>query len=312
MRQSKIINSFLVGMLVSATALAAVTLAAATAEAQTANGPKFNKGSLSGNAFIIVTPDGRRVNNVAPGQNNQYEKDFVRIGNGWKRDGNYPDGGNRLEACQDGQKITLWIYAHNTVNAKNNHTDKKTDGKLDFKGTAIAKKATVRVDIADLNDKTVLKNKHTVTGILSAKNAVAVQDVAEIYCNDHKISISQGTLTPRIETWAGEATYDNQAKKHAKAMQVFGSGYTLSDPDEVFGQGSEFGYDGNLPGCRYYAAYVQVELIVNVEPKEPDEPDLPRTGFSGESSLPKHLAIALAGTAVAVSGRVIICRKRQQ
>ena len=255
-------------------ALSAIWLEANTQTAQAASGPQFN---IGGKPFVIQRDQGGNINNVAgtAGDVDSYERNFLRLGDGWNVQGDYPGGGSRFEACEDGQIITLWVYAHNTIATRNNHL---VTNDLDFKGAAIAHNTTVALEVTDLNDS-VYKSEHQIQATIDADNATAVSDTAVIYCGDHEISlVSTGLAQPTIHTWANE--FINR-DRHQKAQEVFDSAYILSDPAAIFSGGSEFGYDGNLPACRYYAAYVQVQLKVVVEveepalPVEPEEPALP-------------------------------------
>lgn len=275
MINKKSINAPLLGIVlaVAVTAGLAITLFAVkptVVEAVTTT-PVFNKGSRSGGPFMIQKPDGTRVPNVS-GHGQVYERNFVRVGNEWSMQGDYSNGGNRLEVCTDNAKVTLWVYVHNTVSSKYNHSDRKTNGKLDFKGSAVAKNTKVAVAVPGLNDK-VFRNEHVITGGISADNATTVEDTAVIYCDDRAIALKTTSTTPLIHTWANVATYDNQVKKHRKAVEAFGSEYGLYDANQIFANGSKVGYNGNLPSCRYYGAYVQIELTVVHKVKEKPQED---------------------------------------
>ena len=268
-------NVSLLGTLISLASVCGLIMTllvinASIVEATTSN-PAFNKGRRGGGAFIITKPDGTKVGNVA-GHNNVFEQNFVRVGSHWDMYGNYSNGGNALEVCEE-QTVYIWVYAHNTIASKNNHSDKKTTGKLDFKGNAVAKNTTAAVNIATL-DRAVYQNRHTVTGTVNADNAQAVSDQAVIYCDSQEIAISsKNVAAPTVQTWANVATYDNQTTKNTKAVAAFGSQYGISKSDKIFSSGALIGYNGNLPSCRYYAAYVQV--AVKVELKKTPVPDDP-------------------------------------
>ena len=259
-------------------ALSAVWLEAGTQTAHAAAGPKFNAG---GKPFVIQRDQGGNIDNVAgtAGDANSYERNFLRLGDGWDAQGDYP-GGGRFEACDAGQIVTLWVYAHNTIATRHNHL---VANDLDFQGAAVAHNTTVALDVADLDDS-VYKSEHQVRATIDADNARAVSDTAVIHCGDHEISlVSVGLAQPTIHVWANE--YINR-DRHQKAQEVFGSAYVLSDPDAIFNGGSKVGYDGNLPACRYYAAYVQIQLKVVVEAEEPAEPEDPTLPVESEASEP--------------------------
>ena len=288
--------------------LSAVWLEAGLQTAHAGRGPQFNTG---GKPFVIQRDRGGAVDNVAgtAGDADSYERNFLRLGDGWDVQGGYPGGGGRFEACDDGQVVTLWIYAHNTVATRHNHL---VSNALDFKGAAVAKNTTVALEVAGLDDS-VYKSEHRIRATIDADNARAVSDTAEIYCGDHEIAlVSTGLARPTVHTWADESI--NRAR-HEKAQRVFGSAYGLSDPGDIFDGGSEVGYDGNLPACRYYAAYVQVQLKVvvatedPVQPAEPEDPAEPvepvetperisELGGTDREGL-NALALAAAGTALA-------------
>ena len=230
-----------------------------------AQGPSYNR---LAQPFVIED----QGNNVSEGGSGRYEHNFLRAGNGWVRDGDYPGDGDDFEACQDGQIVTLWVYAHNTINPKYNHN---AVDDLDFQGSAIAENATVSLSSDDLNED-VYENSHTVTATLDADNASVKTDTTRIFCNNHPIAlVSEGVSTPIAYSWANEPT---NRDRHVKAQKVFGAEFSLTNPSEIFGSGSQIGYDGNLPACRYYAAYVKVQLKVVVESApeakvvEPEEP----------------------------------------
>ena len=226
-------------------------------------GPKFNTAEKS---FIIHTDNAGDVNNVEgiSGQSGSYEQDFVRISREWRRDGDYfteAGAGNSLEICGDGDTFDVWLYVHNSVNIKHNHSSANT---IDFKGSGVAKNATVQVDVDGLDKDTYTTNPYTITGIVDADNAGAQSDTVEVYCNEHAVAIStDGVDAPEIYTYAA---VEYNEEKHEKAQEVFGSGYTLSTPDTIFTDGSKIGYDGNLPACRYYATYIKLQLKVVKKP----------------------------------------------
>ena len=253
-------------VVVTSLIMSLLVMGAQTAKAtEAAPQPVFNQGRRNGGAFIIRKPDGTTVENVS-GYDGVFEENFVRVGSDWNLLGSYPKGGDTLEVCEN-KTVYLWVYAHNTVGSKYNHSDVKTTGELDFQGTAVAKNTTVTLRIAQL-DENVYQNQHTVTGTLDAKNAQASSDQALIYCDEKKIAITTaGTEEASIRTWANVATHDNQVKKNKKAVEAFGAEYGLQNADEIFASGASIGYDGNLPACRYYGGYIKVAVNVKLKPE---------------------------------------------
>ena len=318
---------YLVALTLICLALSAVWLEANTQAAHAATGPKFNTG---GQSFVIQRDQGGNINNVTgtTGDANSYERNFLRLGDGWDVQGNYPGDGSRFEACEDGQIITLWVYAHNTIATRYNHL---VGNDLDFQGSAVAHNTTIALDVADL-DNPVYKSEHQVRASIDADNAGAVSDTAVIHCDSHEISlVSVGLAQPTVHTWADESI---NRDRHQKAQEVFGSAYVLSDPGDIFNGGSKVGYDGNLPACRYYAAYVQIQLKVVIEaeePAEPEEPALPVEpqkpepidtperisqlgGIEQSSSNALAMTAAVAGGLVALASRhrLAVARARKQ
>lgn len=297
---------FIIPAVLLASALALV--GAKTVMASNGNQPAFNLGK---SPFIIQTGT-ETVNNVSgiSGDANSYEKNFARVGDGWRRTGDYPNGGQSFEACEDGQVVTLWIYAHNTINTKHNHLNVNN---LDFQGTAIAHNARVQVEAATV-DQGTYGNRHQATVHLNADNAAAVSDSVQIYCDSQEISLTtEGVQAPRIYTWANAPI---NRTKHQKAEQVFGAGYTLSNPDQVLGSGSKFGYDGNLPACRYYGAYIEVQFKVQLQQPEetPEETpeEIPDTGFGDGSVNPLYMALVIGAASIGGLGlRLVASRQRR-
>ena len=229
--------------------------------AQAASGPDFN---TAGKSFVIESDASDAINNVAgnSSQPDSFERNFLRLGDGWNRQGDYPGGGDRFEACQDGQIVTLWVYAHNTIHTRHNH---KVAADLDFQGSAIAQNTTLALELDNLNQP-VYKSEHQISAIINADNALAKEDTATIHCGDQEIAlVSSGLNQPAIYSWSDESL---NRVNHEKAQEVFNSGYILSNPNNIFSGGSKIGYDGNLPACRYYAAYIEIQLKVVLKPTE--------------------------------------------
>lgn len=293
--------------------------------AHAASGPVFNKLAQE---FPIVTDKYGTVENVSS-SGGLYEHNFVRVGEDWKRRGNYVNGGNNLEVCEDGKVINVWVYAHNTISTKYNHNNPAL---LDFQGPAVAKNATVSLNINNL-DEDVYAASHSIAATLSADNASSKSDTARVYCNDRKIRLaSEGLPDARVASWSNEAINRN---KHDRAKAVFNADYGIINAKNIFGSGAKVGYNGNLPACRYYAAYVKVQLKVIVEPEaipepiptgsveptpvpppevpvEPEVPEVPNTG-SVSDTLSYSLIGLVAGLAltVAFTQRAMIARARR-
>ena len=264
MTDSRLLVSLII---LSIVAVAAFTVAISSnnSASHAAPGPSFNKIARS---FSITTGNNGIIDNVAS-SNNRYEQNFLRVGESWDRQGDYPNGGDNLEVCEDGKVVTLWVYAHNTILADYNHNNLDL---WDFQGTAVAKNATVSLNVNNLNEDVYVAS-HSITATLNADNASTKRDTARIYCNDHPIAlVSQGVSAPVSYSWANEPINRNE---HERAKEVFGANHRLVNADQIFSQGSKIGYNGNLPACRYYAAYVKVELKVVKEPAPAPEPVVP-------------------------------------
>ena len=294
--------------------------------AHAASGPVFNKLAQE---FPIVTDKYGTVENVSS-SGGLYEHNFVRVGEDWKRRGNYVNGGNNLEVCEDGKVINVWVYAHNTISTKYNHNNPAL---LDFQGPAVAKNATVSLNVDNLNGS-VYATSHSITGTVSADNASSKSDAARVYCNDRKIRlVSEDMPDARVASWSNESINRN---RHDRAKAVFNADYGIINAGNIFGSGAKVGYNGNLPACRYYAAYVKVQLKVIVEPEEvkpipepiiptgsveptpvpppevPVTPEVPNTG-SVSDTLSYSLIGLVAGLAltVAFTQRAMIARARR-
>lgn len=257
-------------LLVISAALAVIALSDSSAKA--ASGPSFNKVATSFDIQLDEDRDGDGNNDVisnVASSNGQYEHNFVRVGSNWDMQGNYPNGGNNFEACEAGTTVTVWVYVHNTIVTSDNHLD---EDMLDFQGTAIAKAAKVELGLQN-QDNNAFSTSHTLTGTLSADNAASKSDTARVYCDDHKIGLTQVAGSTQIHSWSNLSI---NRLRHQKAQQVFDSPYGILNPEDIFSGGSQVGYAGNLPACRYYAAYVQVELTVVLP-----EPELAPTGSIG-------------------------------
>ena len=212
--------------------------------------------------------DGNRydeIPNVAVYKKN-YEKDFVRVGNNtWtKRGTGYT---NNLDVCTDttitDTTINLWVYAHNSVAPRHNHSDNKLNGEVDFDGSSIAHGAKLKLStpkgIGETDSN--FSDSHTITGVLSATNATNVAtNKATIRCGETgktiAITASQSTST----NWYR----DMKHTKHNKAIKELGT--YIDSPGNFFDTGGQYiGYaDGDFPSCRYYAAYIKVTLTIKI------------------------------------------------
>ena len=273
-----------IAITISLTIIAALTVVALvifnSQVSRAALPPAFNSHNK---AFPIARSNtsGDVANNVSKG--NGYETDFFRVGQGgtWNMSGDF--GGDSLEVCEDDQVVDLWIYAHNSVATRHNHNAglNYAVSDLTFTGDGVARNAQVKISSDSLNSD-VYTNSHTLTSTLSADNASDAAQSVRIYCDDAEISIeSTGLDLPTVKTWAAQnvkidhnnnptSTGINQNVKHQKAKEVFGSNYGIVHADQIFNTGALIGYNGNLPSCRYYAAYVKVQVRVTLK-EEPQE-----------------------------------------
>ena len=317
MTDSRLLVSLII---LSIVAVAAFTVAISSnnSVSHAAPGPSFNK---IARRFPITTGTNGIIDNVAS-SNGRYEQNFLRVGESWDRQGNYSNGGDNLEVCEDGKVVTLWVYAHNTILTNHNHNNPAL---LDFQGTAVAKNATVSLN-ADNLDEDIYVASHSITATLSASNASTKRDTARIYCNDHPIAlVSEGVSAPVSYSWANEPINRN---RHERAKEVFGANYQLVNANQIFSQGSKIGYNGNLPACRYYAAYVKVELKVvkeepvpevvvpvgSTEPTPPVEEEAPVVipALGSTNLLNYGLVVLVSGFALtlAITQRAVIARNR--
>ena len=323
MNQSKLATGrrLLAGIAVlSVSAIAAFAFAiyagSSVSQAAPGNGPAFN---ALAKKFEIKTDQGT-VGNVAS-SNGRWEKDFFRIGSEWNRQGDFPGGGNRIEVCDDNAAFALWGYVHNTRPVSLNH---KNEGALDFRGPAVARNTTVTITSPDL-DKNSFANKHEITLTVAADNAATRTDTVEVYCDKHAIKIVSGSAVPKIRSWSAESV---NKVRHDRAAEVFGADYSITDPEKIFTDGSRIGYAGHLPACRYYAAYLEVELKVVVGsvpaptgsigpetgPQTEVRPAIPRLGFGQSDGLNYGLVALIAGSTVALilTQRAAVARARRK
>ena len=223
---------------------------------------------------------GQPFDNVSPGSGSAYEGDFFRVGTEWTRDGSGMT--NSLATCDENQVINLWIYAHNGANFADNHSaplsgmtiaqlEGQTVGSnFDFVSDGVLENTTFKINHAGQQalDTTSFANSHTLDLTLSADRrnggTVSKSKSITISCAEKKVAlVTQSLETPSVVIWGEETQYANYNARHAKAVEVFGSAYTLTNPNQIYSaSGSEFGYDGNLPASRYYAAYIKVQLKV--------------------------------------------------
>ena len=239
---------------------------------------------------IRLSDGGQSFNNVSPGAGNAYEGDFFRVGTAWARDGS--GMGNSLQTCEEDQIINLWIYAHNGANFSDNHSaplsemtiaqleSQTVDSDFDFASNGVLENATVKINHAGQQslDTTSFAHSHTLNLTLSADrrsgSTVSKSKSITISCANKEIAlVTQSLETPSAVNWGGETQYANYGIRHLRAMQVFGSAYTLTDPGDIYtAAGSEFGFDGNVPASRYYAAYIKAQLKVKLmDPPPPVE-----------------------------------------
>ena len=311
-------------IILSIAAIAAIAFASYTrsnvAQATLGDEPTFNR--LAKN-FAIQTDDQGTINNVSS-SGGRWERDFLRVGRDWNRQGDFPGNNNELEICEDGATFSLWGYVHNTRATSLNHNNQAA---LDFQGSAVANNTTVRITSDDLNQNT-FANRHEFTLTVDADNATSQTDTVEIYCDGHAIKVvSTGVTTPRVHSWSSLAI---NKVNHDRAVEVFGADYSITNPDEIFTNGSQIGYDGHLPACRYYATYLEIELKViiadsspaptgSIEPTANQLSDarsaiVPDTAASSSDNLNYGLITLIAGSAIGLTivQRATVARARRQ
>ena len=247
--------------------------------------------------------NGQPFNNVSPGLGDAYEGDFFRVGDVWVRDGS--GMGDNLTTCDEDQVINLWIYAHNGANFADNHSaplsgmtiaalESQTVGSnFDFANDGVLENANVKIHHAgqEALDTSHFANSHTLNLTLSAErragDTISKSESITITCADKKVALVLESLeTPSVSIWAAETQYANYNARHKRAEAVFGAAYTLTNPQDIYtAGGSEFGYDGNLPASRYYAAYIKAQLKV-VPMEEPPPTTCEERGDCPGSKIP--------------------------
>lgn len=318
----------------AAAALSACLLLLTLAFSQTLTALTAGLNQHSGKAYPI-NDGSTQFNNVAPGEGDAYEGDFFRVGNTWTRDGS--GMGSTLEVCDENQPFDLWVYAHNGANFRDNHTGALSDKTIaqleaetvdnDFNFAADGVLKNVRVQIRHSGqsqlDSSIFANSHTLEAILIAEHrsggSVAKAETLTITCSTDKIALTaQGSETPSVFTWGAETSYANYKARHDKAEAVFGAGYSLSSPGDIFAaNGTAFGFDGWVPASRYYAAHIKAQLKPVKETTPPPcvgkecqqgDTSIPDTGI-GASNLSHILTLSIGAAGLAFYGHRAISRR---
>ena len=239
--------------------------------------------------------------------------------------GNYSGGGNALEVCSE-QTVYIWVYAHNTVSSKHNHSDKKTTGKLDFKGNAVSKIQPPPLTLLDLTNL-FTEIGTQLQGRLMPLTPKLFPIKPSFTATAKKSPLVQKMYPPQpFKLGLTSQLTTTKTTKNIKAVEAFGSQYGISKSNKIFSSGALIGYNGNLPSCRYYAAYVQVAVKIQVKQAEvveeepPAEPvgavptEVTDTGIdSGLGNSWMLFAIsATTATFVATYLRFAYARRRQQ
>lgn len=188
---------------------------------------------IGGTARVGATPQNPQpyfnyYNDVA---NYGSEADFVRVS---KVGAN--DFSNNVEACTDGQEVTVRVYIHNGAEPEFNGAN------LD--GPGVTKNAKVAIDVANST------NPGTIKGTLTADNAAnsGKSDTASVTCNGQVMDM---TYVP------GSAVIKNTVQNYVGLS------------DNIFKGGTPYGYagqDGKQPGCWDYVTYVFAKVVVKKKP----------------------------------------------
>ena len=168
------------------------------------------------------------------------------------------------------------------------------DSNFDFANDGVLENANVKIHHAgqEALDTSYFANSHTLSLTLSAERrsggTISKSESITIACADEKVALVLESLeTPSVSIWAAETQYANYNARHKRAETVFGAAYTLTSPpppDILYCRRSEFGYNGNLPASRYYAAYIKAQL--RVVPMEEPPPTCEDRGNCPESKIP--------------------------
>lgn len=159
------------------------------------------------------------------------ESDFVRVSQVGAN-----SYSNNVEACTDGQEVTVRVYIHNGASQDFNGPN------LD--GTSVTVNEKLAISVAKST------NPGTITGTITADNAVnsGISDSATVTCNGQVMDL---TYVP------GSAAIKNTVQNYVGLS------------DDVFKGGTPIGYagqDGKQPACWDYVTYVFAKVKVTKKP----------------------------------------------
>lgn len=159
------------------------------------------------------------------------EADFVRVSQVGAN-----NFSNNVEACTDGQEVTVRVYIHNGAEPELNGANND--------GPGVTKNARLAIDVANST------SPGTIKGTLTADNAAntGISDTATVTCNGQVMDMTYVK---------GSAVIKNTVQNYV------GLG------DGVFNGGTAIGYagqDGKFPGCWEYVTYVYAKVVVKKKP----------------------------------------------
>ena len=166
------------------------------------------------------------------------EADFVRVSQVGAN--NYS---NNVEACTNGQEVTVRVYIHNGSEPEFNGTNND--------GPGVAKNTRLAIDVA----KTT--NPGTITGKITSSNAAngSISDTATVTCNGKLMDLA----------YVPESAVIKSAAQNYVGLS-----------DNVFAaDGTPIGYsgqDGQFPGCWEYVTYVFAKVKVTEREEPPVVP----------------------------------------
>ncbi len=143
------------------------------------------------------------------------------------------NGGNTTEACNEGQTVDLWFYVHNTnpteLNGPNND------------GIGVAR--NTKVDLSFKNSGFL--NSQEVDASVKADNSALAEDNAFITCQGQAISLEYVSQSLFTNAPAGAVPYTLTGNIMDKAT---------------------LGYNGVVPGCFDFRAFITVKVKVHLKP----------------------------------------------
>lgn len=145
---------------------------------------------------------------------------------------------NNVEACTDGQEVTVRVYIHNGAEPELNGTN------LDGPGVSLNTKLAINVPQST--------SPGTLNAVITSSNAAnsGITDTASVTCNGQIMDL---TYVP------GSAVIKNTVQNYVGLN------------DNVFKGGTPIGYsgqDGKMPGCWEYVTYVYAKVKVTKKPVE--------------------------------------------